>query len=77
MTLGELLIDAPANKIEARNLRRQLLVWRERQAEQRKRFERIERAYVRRFGRAGLASASLPLPMRLAALEDALENRLR
>lgn len=77
MTIGDCIIEMPASTIEARNLRRQLIIWRERDAEHRKRFERLERQYVKRFGREGLPAVDLPLPIRLAALERALESHLR
>lgn len=77
MTIGDCLIEMPASKIEARNLRRQLLVWRERDVEHRKRFERIERQYVRRFGRDGLPSGDMPLALRVEVLEHELDQRLR
>jgi ferric-dicitrate binding protein FerR (iron transport regulator) len=76
MTIGDCLIEMPASKIEARNLRRQLLVWRERDAEHRKRFERLERQFRRRFGHDALPTEELPMPIRLAAFEQALESRI-
>ncbi len=75
--IGERLIEASSSQAVARDLRRRLLVWRQRHGEHLKRFERLERLTRRRFGHDSLPTEDLPLPVRLAALEQMLEGHLR
>lgn len=75
--IGERLIEARSSQAVARDLRRRLLVWRQRHDEHVKRFERFERQYVRRFGRDGLPSGDMPLALRVEVLEHELDQRLR
>ena len=75
--IGERLIEASSSQAVARDLRRRLLVWRQRHCERLKLFERLERIARRRFGHDALPTEDLPLPVRLAALEQMLENHLR
>lgn len=70
------LHECHSNQIAARDLRRRLLVWRQQYGERIKRFERLERQYRRRFGHASLPTGDLPLPVRIDALEQALEERM-
>ena len=74
--IGERLIEASSSQAVARDLRRRLLVWRQRHGEHVKRLGRLERQVRRRFGHDSLPTEDLPLPVRIAALENALETRL-
>lgn len=76
MTFGELIHTEPAGQIEDRDMRRQLLVWRQRDAEHVHRFERLERRYRKRHGADSLPSINLPLAIRVEALERAIDARL-
>lgn len=76
MTIGDCLIEMPPNTIEDRDMRRQLLVWRQRDAEHVHRFERLERRYRKRHGADSLPSINLPLAIRVEALERAIDARL-
>ncbi len=69
--------ECQSNQQFARDMRRRLLVWRQRYGEHLKRFERLERMARRRFGHDSLPTEDLPLPVRLAAMERVLENHLR
>ncbi len=70
------LLTWPSSDIEDRDMRRQLLVWRQRDAEHVHRFERLERRFRKRHGTDSLPSIELPLPVRVAAMEHALDMRL-
>jgi len=69
--------ECQSNQQFARDMRRRLLVWRARHGEHVKRFERFERAVRRRFGHDSLPTEDLPLPVRIAVIEHALDQRLQ